>query len=137
MSEKANIASELFKGGKNCSQSVFGAFCQDYHLDQETAFKLACGLGGGARNAELCGAVSGAVLVLGLKYGESKEICNAKTEEFTAQFRKENGSIVCRNILGCDISTPAGKEKALQENLFKTKCVDMVASAAQILEDLG
>ena len=137
MGEKVKKASESFGNGLNCAQSVFGAFCDRYGVTEETAVKIACGLGSGARSAELCGAVSGAVLVIGLKYGESKEMCNQKTEEFMKAFKDANNDIVCRNLLGCDITTPSGREKAVADNLFKTKCLDLVKSAADILEKLG
>jgi C_GCAxxG_C_C family probable redox protein len=137
MNEKAAQASELFENGLYCSQAVFGAFSESYGIDKETAFKISCGLNSGVRCAELCGAVSGAVLVIGAKYGDDHAKCNAKTEEFLKLFRANNGDIVCRDILGCDISTPDGKEKAASENLFKTVCKDMVASAAGLLCDLG
>ena len=137
MHEKTKKASEFFTGGLYCSQAILGAFCETYGMEEETAFRVSCGLNSGGRCAEICGAVSGAILVIGLKHGASKETCNLKTEEFIQKFKEKNGEIVCRNILGCDIFTPEGREKAVRENLFKTTCVDMVASAAQILEELG
>lgn len=136
MSEKTKTASEIFNSGLNCSQAVLGTFCENYGVEKKSAFKIACGLGSGLRSAEICGAVSGAVLVIGLKYGENKNICNAKTEEFIEEFRNENRDIVCRKILGCDITTPAGKKKAVNGNLFATKCLDMVISAVNILEKM-
>lgn len=137
MNGKAKIASEYFGSGLYCSQAVIGAFCEKYGLQKETAFRISCGLNSGVRCAEICGAVSGAILVIGLKHGDTLDMCNVKTEEFIENFRAKNGDIVCRNILGCDISTSIGKEKATKENLFKTLCMDMVVSAAQILEDSG
>lgn len=130
-------AADMFLDGYNCSQAILGSFCVNYGFDPKTALRIACGLGSGARNAEICGAVSGAVLVIGLKYGDNKEICNEKTEKFTKVFKERNQHIVCKEILSCDISTPSGKEKAITDNLFKTVCLDMVISAADILEELG
>lgn len=92
----------------------------------------------------MCGAVSGAILVVGLKYGnhkvkddESRDICNAKAEEFINEFRIKNGAIVCRELLGCDISTPNGSEHAIKQDLFHSTCVQMVKDAAEVLEKLG
>jgi len=68
---------------------------------------------------------------------ERREACNAKVEEFVRIFRERNKSIICRDILGCDISTPEGRKKAIDEKLFTTTCVDTVVSAAAILEELG
>jgi len=127
----------MFLGAYNCSQAVLSAFCENYGMDTETAIKIACGLGSGCRSADICGAVSGAVLVIGLKYGADTNACNSKTEEFLKIFADTNGDKVCRNLLGCDITTPDGREKALSENLFKTRCLDLVCSAVTILGSLG
>ena len=142
LSTKQDFAVELFTSGFNCSQSVLAAFCEQYGLDRETALKTACGFGGGCRSGEICGAVSGAVLTIGLKFGhcqpgdiESKSNCYAKTTEYLNAFKAKNGSIICREILGCDISSKEGMELAKSKNLFKTTCVDMVKSAASILEE--
>ncbi len=141
LSEKA-VA--LFRGGFNCSQSVFAVFCEKYGLASEQALKIACGFGGGMRCGELCGAVTGGVMVIGLKHGqyisddkEAKSRCYAETVRFTEKFRSENKSAVCRDILGCDISTKQGMERAISENLFGTICVDSVVSAVGILEEMG
>jgi len=137
MNERVKKASELFGEGLYCSQAVLGAFSEKYGVDEKLAFKISCGLNSGVRCADVCGAVSGAILVIGLKYGDDKAVCNLKTEEYIKIFKEKNGSIVCRDLLGCDISTPDGKEKAITENLFSTRCMDMVINAAQILDDLG
>lgn len=142
MSHK-EAAKALFCEGLYCSQAVFGAFCEEHGLPQKTALKISCGLNSGVRSGEVCGAVSGAILVLGLCYGhddggdiESKAMCNRKTEEFVAAFKHKNGSIVCRDLLGCDISTPEGVRVAKEKTLFQTTCVNMVSDAAEILEGL-
>ncbi|MCL2509987.1 MAG: C-GCAxxG-C-C family protein [Methanomassiliicoccaceae archaeon] len=130
-------ASELFGKGLYCSQAVLMAFCEKYGMDKGTALKISCGLNSGARCAEICGAVSGAVLVIGLRYGDSSVVCNEKTEEFMNLFKNRYGNIVCRDILGCDISTPEGKKKATEDHLFGKFCVSAVANAAQTLVVLG
>lgn len=137
-------ARKTFDSNFNCAQSVLSVFCEKYGLDRKTALKLASGLGSGFRSGEVCGAVSGAVLVIGLKYGQSapedsdaKKNCNRKTEEFLWAFRSRYGDITCRGILGCDISTPEGHEKAVQGNLFNTVCAEKVGQAVELLEELG
>jgi len=137
MDNKTKLAVDMFNGNMYCSQAVLCAFCETYGMDFGTASRISCGLNSGCRSAEICGAVSGAILVIGLKYGGNKSLCNSKTEEFIKCFKDANKSTVCRDILGCDISQPAGREKAIKDNLFKTKCADIVKSAAQILVDLG
>jgi len=142
---KSQYAAEFFRTGFLCSQAVLAAFCGSYGLERHSALKIASGLGSGMRCAEICGAVSGAVLVIGLKYGytdakdrTAKKSCDVKVEEFLRVFTERNkGRILCRDILGCDVTTPEGRQKALDEKLFTTVCVDMVVSAAAILEELG
>ena len=144
MQTKQELAVELFNSGFNCSQSVAAVFAEKYGLPQSMALNVVSGFGGGVRCGEICGAVTGAAMIIGLKYGqtraddkEAKSKCNAETVEFTTRFRSQNKSVVCRDILGYDISTPEGQEKAKNKNLFSTTCVDMVTSAVIILEDMG
>ena len=137
MSDNARHAAEYFLSGLYCSQAVLGAFCEGYGLDKGAAFSIACGFGSGARCSELCGAVSGAIMVIGLKFGDDQKMCNAETEAFVESFKDANKSVICRDILGCDISTPDGRQIAVDSNLFRTRCVDIVKCAAQILADSG
>ena len=130
-------AADYYNSGMYCSQAVLSAFCEKYGLDKETAQKISFGFNSGFRCAEVCGAVSGAILVIGLKHGDVKETGNIKTLEYMNQFKEKHGSVICRDLLGCDISTPDGREKAITQNLFTTRCVDLVQSAAQLLVDLG
>ncbi len=140
---KEQIAEE-FNKGLNCAQIVLLQFCEKYSMKKEDALRLGCGFGGGARVGELCGAVSGSIMVIGLKHGNrtaenttNKIECYEKTKEFMGKFKDENGSVVCRDLLQCDISTEDGMSKARNDNLFQTRCVDAVASAIGILKDLG
>ena len=137
-------ATELFAEGFNCSQSVFSVFAEKYGLSKETALKIGCGFGGGMRNAEVCGAVTGGIMVISLRYGhctaentEGRTLCYEKTKEFTDAFKAKNKSIVCRELLGYDISKPEEMQAAAEKNLFKTTCVDMIVSAVETLEELG
>ena len=134
---KANRAADYFSKGFYCSQSVIGSFCEKYDMETDVAFRISCGLNSGCRGAEICGAVSGAILVIGLKHGDSKQTCNSKTEEFIEAFKDKHGEITCRGLLGCDISTTKGKAEFKIKNLAKSTCMNMVKSAAQILEDFG
>ena len=136
-------ACELFSSGYNCAQSVLGVFCEESGLDTDTAFKLANGFGGGVRCGEVCGAVSGAILAIGLKCGfcnqgdfKQKGYCNKKSVEFIEKFRKENGSMICRDLLGVDIHTSDDFNTPEAQELFKTVCLKMVATAVRILENM-
>ncbi|MEI6101092.1 MAG: C-GCAxxG-C-C family protein [Eubacteriales bacterium] len=144
MDSTASEALAAFNNGLNCAQTVLSAYCEKYGMDKETAYKIAGGLGGGFRSGEICGAVSGAVLVIGLKYGQNipedklaKAECYVKTEEFIDAFRQMNGSAICRELLGCDISTSGGRDIAMEKDLFNTVCADLVKNAILLLEDLG
>lgn len=145
MSEK-DRAVELFKEGYNCSQSVFVAFCHRFGLDEETAKKISAGLGGGlGRMREVCGAVSGAAMVIGSicagvdgKDSESKQKNYELVREFADRFKGKNGSIICRELLGLDVKMEksAEPEKRTAEYYKKRPCVELVADAAEILEQL-
>lgn len=145
MSEK-DRAVELFKEGYNCSQSVFVAFCHRFGLDEETAKKISAGLGGGlGRMREVCGAVSGATMVIGSicagvdgKDSESKQKNYELVREFADRFKGKNGSIICRELLGLDVKMEksAEPEKRTAEYYKKRPCVELVADAAEILEQL-
>ena len=135
--DEIDRATTFYECGAYCSQAILMTFCERYGLDTDTAFRLSCGLNSGVRCAEACGAVTGAVLVIGLKYGSSSDECNVRTEEFIRLFRERNGSVVCRDIIGCDIFTPEGRDRAVRDGLFGTVCRDAVADAARILTELG
>ena len=143
MSIKIEKAVERFKNGFNCSQSVLSSYCEQFGLDCERALKVATGFGGGMRMGGTCGAVTCSFMVLGLKYGnttaqdqQAKEKTYEKITEFINRFKARNGSVVCRELLGYDISTPEGLEKAQNDGLFSTICPEMVKDAAEILEEM-
>ncbi|MDR1535937.1 MAG: C-GCAxxG-C-C family protein [Planctomycetota bacterium] len=144
MASRTDSAVEYFAGGFNCAQSMAIAFCDKYAADRETMARMTCGLGGGMRSGEVCGAISGAVLVIGLASGQArmedraaKKNCYAKTSEFMGRLKAGNQPLTCRQILGCDISNREGHERAIKAGLFKTKCVDMVRKIGGLLEELG
>lgn len=136
-------AIEIFWDKFNCSQAVLGAFAEELGMSEEQAMKVALCFSGGSRKGEVCGAVSGAIMVLGLKYGqlgdseaESKALAYQKTNEFMERFKSENESYICKEILGCDISTEEGRIYARENDCFKEICPIMVKSAVNILENM-
>lgn len=138
---KKEKALSLFSNNFNCSQAVFTAFAPDFGIDEKLALMLATSFGGGARNGEICGAVSGALLVIGLKYGhwdstdnEQKSRAYEISVDFTKRFKEANSSIVCRDLLGYDLTVPEDKALIKEKNLFRTVCPEMVESAVEILE---
>ncbi len=134
-----------FAGGYNCAQSVFYAFHEDLGMDPDTALKIACGLGGGmGRQGEVCGAVTGGILVLGLKHGRGEkedktatEATYARTKELMDQFARRHGSCLCRQLLnGCDLTTEEGRKSFAENELSNKVCKPCVQSVVEILETL-
>lgn len=126
--------------GFSCSQAVFSAFAPQLGLDRDLALKIGSAFGGGiARRGETCGAVTGALMVIGLKYGrtsvedeQAKEQTYALAQRFVETFTRRNGSIVCQELLGCDISIPEQRELAREREIFSTLCPKLVRDAAEI-----
>ena len=144
MSTKVQQAVLLFEQGCNCSQAILSTYGEQYGINRETALKLASGFGGGmGRTAGTCGAVTGAFMVIGLKYGpgsaeekDTKEHTYQLVREFSEKFSSRNDSIVCRELLGCDISTPEGIRIAHEKGLFYSICPKMVQSSAELIEEM-
>lgn len=136
-------AKEKFINGYACSQAVFSPFCEQTGIDELAALKISSLFAGGMRRGETCGAVTGALMVLGLKY--SADSCNVMAErmvsykyaeEFYTRFLEKHPSLKCRELMGVDISTPEGKAEAELRNLHRTVCPALVSDAAEILEDM-
>lgn len=137
----AELAVTLFRDGCACSQAVLGAFAPRYGLDPETAVRLASCFAGGMRRAETCGAVTGALMVIGLGFstvdcrtGEGRAPAFAAAATFSDAFRQRHGALECRSLLGVDISTESGATMAREQDLFKSRCPQFVQDAAEILE---
>ncbi len=137
--EYSKRALTLFKNF-NCSQSVLTAFHREVGLDEATCLKLASGFGGGMSCGETCGAVTGAYLVLGMVYGHSTGCAEAKaiTKEaildFNSQFIPEQGSLICKELLGVNIAIEEGQQYARDQKLFVNQCPKFIESACKILE---
>lgn len=134
---------ERFLQGNGCSQAVLTQFCEQLGMDQLTALKISSGFPAGMQMAGVCGAVTGAYMVLGLKFADqqSSESTGRKkvyeaVAEFTSRFKQRNNTLDCSDLLGCNIMTPEGKESANQKNLFKTVCPKFVEDAAIILQEI-
>lgn len=144
MATKAEIAKELFLKGYNCSQSVFGAFCEDFGINLETGLVLSSGFGGGiARKREVCGAVSGAVMVLSLIHGYSTtEDAQAKIQLYEEvrkvlkDFEDETGSIICRELLSLEEKESVPVPEARTKEYYKKRpCAELVYLAAECVEN--
>ena len=129
-------AVQLFENGYVCSQAVFAAFSSDFGVSKEDALKIGACFGSGMRKGEVCGACTGALMALGLKFGDDKQKSNDACVRFLDEFAAENGSYICNDLLNCDITTPEGVNYAVENNLFKDFCPKMVDSATKIAEKI-
>jgi len=137
LSKYSERAVELFMEGKNCSQAVFVAFATDLGLSEEMALSVSVGLGGGVgRMREVCGAVSGAAMVVGLKYPElSKGEVYEKVQLIADEFKKTNHSIVCKELLGLTQPENSSIPEARTSEYYKKRpCVKIVEDAVKAAE---
>lgn len=141
---KGERAKALFLDGYNCAQAVFGAFCEELGFDFDTAMKLSSGFGGGmGRLREVCGAVSGMFMVLDMKFGytsptdkEGKKELYSHIQSLAKEFADDNGSIICRELLGLtekvSVPTPDARTK---EYYKKRPCAELVEFAADLVDN--
>jgi C_GCAxxG_C_C family probable redox protein len=139
---KVEQALNLFSRDYNCSQAVLSVFADEIGLSKDLALKIASGFGSGMRAGEVCGAVSGAIMVLGLKFGhfkegdlETKRDMYKKVELFQDKFKEIHGSILCKSLLGYDVSNIHDREIIEKKGLFEKICPLMIEDALRILED--
>jgi len=132
-----------FKKGLNCTQAVLSTYGPQFGLDRENAVKIAGAFGSGMGMGETCGAVTGALMVIGMKHAKlngSSLFSRDKTEdiarEFVARFKARNETTECRELLGCDVSSFVGLKVAKREKHFKKRCPKFVQDAAEILEEI-
>ena len=126
----------------NCAQSVLLAYCEDFGLDKEKALQTAVGFGAGfGRHQDICGAISGAIIVLGLSSQFKEEDRRpkitetyAKVYEYVKEFKENNGCVDCLELLdGCDLKSEEG-QKAFRENNMREKCFDYVRFCCNLLD---
>ena len=141
--ERGKLAERNFKDGCNCTQAVLLAFSDRTGLDAETAMRIASGFGGGmARMREVCGAVSGMFMAAGLILGddgvpshEHKRALYAQLQALAAQFRAENGSLLCRELLSGTRTSPGSiPEERTEQYYRKRPCAELCRCAAELLE---
>lgn len=142
--DKVEEADLLFHSGFNCCQSVFGAYAEELGINEDVAMQLTSGFGGGlGRSKNVCGAVSGAAMVIDMKYGnsdptdkKSKDNVYKKVREFIDEFRKVNGSDNCYKLTSYDLLIDAEKQEFLKNNIQIKVCRKAVLSAVEILEKM-
>ncbi len=141
---KGEKAKALFLEGYNCAQAVFGAFAEDFGLDFELAMKLSSGFGGGmGRLREVCGAVSGMFMVFDMKHGytsptdkESKMELYSHIQNLAKAFEDDNGSIICRELLGLSEKNSVPVPEDRTEKYYKKRpCAELVEFAADLVDN--
>jgi C_GCAxxG_C_C family probable redox protein len=143
-SEISQMAVSRFKEGFSCSQAVLSAYSDVFDLELDLALKISQPFGGGiAHRGDICGAVSGAFMALGLKHGRTRaddiparERTYESVSSFIQKFEAAFGSIICKELLGHDLSTENGQKKAEEEGLFETRCPKFVLHAAELVAEL-
>jgi C_GCAxxG_C_C family probable redox protein len=144
MDTKPEQAEAAFMNGFNCAQAVFSTYAEEFGIDRTNALKISCGFGAGmGRRQEVCGALSGAILLIGCKYGKTIREDNAANDltyklvrELSDKFIATHGSISCKELLGCNLQTPEGQQFFKVNNFKEKKCGQYVHSAAEIVEEI-
>ena len=142
--ERSEQAKEHFLSGYNCAQSVVLSFADDLKYSKELALKISAGFGGGmGKQQGTCGAVTGAIMVLGLLKGEEvnnndelKSEAYSSVKELSKEFTAAYNTTSCRELIACDLNTPEGAAKFKEEKLMENVCAGCVGKAVQIVESI-
>lgn len=143
--KKQELAAATFRSGYNCAQSVLSSFSSDFTIERDTLLRLASPFGSGiAKTQETCGAVTGGIMAIGLKYGkgingteEEKARAYELSRRLITEFSKEHGCTTCRTLMnGLDMNTPEGMAKIKELDLFRVRCLNYVKSAVKITEEI-
>ena len=141
--EHKEKALNYFSQKLHCSQSVIAAFADECEITEEQALKLGSCFGGGMRKGQVCGAVTGALMVLGLLFGQKKaadaegrQSSDEVNDLMMDRFKEKCGSYICNDLLGCDITTIEGHQHCVDNRLFTEFCPKMVAAAVEITEEI-
>ena len=142
--ERSEHAKELFLSGNNCAQSVLLSFAEDMGYSKELALKVSAGFGGGiAKEQQICGAVTGAIMVLGILKGEKasdndelKSQTYSAVQLFLKKFTEDFQSTSCGELTGCDFKSDAGNEKFKNEEVMENICAPCVKRAVELVEAL-
>lgn len=140
---EAKQSNHLFANGFNCSQAILAAQCESLGVDVETASRMAVAFGGGVgRQGRICGCVSGALMVIGLKHGHDSTTDAKKrihtyelAKAFCSRFVEVNGALDCRDIIRYNLDHPEERQKAQDSNVFQTRCARVVANTEMLLKE--
>ena len=141
---RAEEAKKQFEKGFHCAPAVLSTYSEQLGLEKALALKIACGFGAGiGRMGKTCGAVTGALMVIGLKHGqvnladeESSQRTYTLVKEFIDRFTALHGCIECKELIGYDLSDSGDLSLARESGVFENKCPSFVYDSACILEDV-
>ena len=145
MSTRGDAAIAKFFSGYNCAQSIVYAFSDTLEIDKNLTLKVACGFGAGmGRRQEVCGAVTGGIMVIGFKYGRGEnderkimDLAYVKVRTLMDRFSEKHGTFICRKLVGeCELTTDEGQKLYKEKDLLHKICAPCVVSVAEILEDI-
>lgn len=144
MNNKVEQAVWKFSRGVNCAQSVLLTYCNELHLDMDSILRLGSGLDDRlCESDKVCGAVTGAIMVLGLKYSKDKSESNTSQEKvcemidtFKKKFENANCSMLCKDLIGCNLNQKGMRDYAKQKGVFTQICPKVIKDAINILEEL-
>jgi len=132
-----------FLGGYNCAQSVLLAMFEHWNGKNDLIPKIAAAFGGGmGRCGSVCGAVSGRIMAVGIRLGTNEPSSEKRTEAYDLaqrvfrHFEKQNGSVLCRELIGYDLSDPKQLEEARKRDVFEEKCTVFISKAVEALLEL-
>jgi C_GCAxxG_C_C family probable redox protein len=140
--EKCSYARKQFAGELNCAQSVLSAYAQELGLSRDELERLGSALGGGMGEGEVCGAVSAALLVLGMKLGhtqntpDQKPVVHAAAEDFKAKFLQRYHSLRCKELIGFQLKNVTELRQAYAENIFDNQCSDYICTAISLIDEM-
>jgi C_GCAxxG_C_C family probable redox protein len=142
--DRPAAAAEFMSRGWNCAQSVVKAFAAELEAEEEAAVRMAAALGGGfGRCGYVCGALSGAAIVIGDRLGsadpaddEARDRAYAAVRRLLERFQREYGSVLCRELIGIDMRNPEALRRAREERVFAEKCPRFVESSGRLLEEI-
>ncbi|NCA86094.1 MAG: C_GCAxxG_C_C family protein [Clostridia bacterium] len=141
--EKCNYARHQFAGELNCAQSVLSAYADEVSLSREELERMGAALGGGMGEGEVCGAVSAALLLLGLKLGHTqhtpgnKADIQAAADDFRKQFLEKFNSLRCKELIGLQIKNPPELQQAYADNIFDNQCTSYLCAAIALVDKIA
>jgi C_GCAxxG_C_C family probable redox protein len=143
MKDHVKEAQDLFESGFNCTQSVLLSFCEEFGLSKETASKMACPFGGGiGGHGKICGAITGAMMVIGLKYGsanstdlDSKKISSEKAHFLLENFEEKHGSCDCNDLIGCRLYRLNPEELKVKRHHIHSTCPKFLETVIVFIEE--